>query len=223
MTTEHRTSARPALLLGLAILATIPPAVAQRPPTPPGGKGHEQGALDPASKVVDDVAIPTPGALTPQTTARAFVESFLVGLAQRTPSVVHETYLAPHLRQVMPLEQFVADLRDLRAAAGPMSRMSVTYLRQRNATREGEIDGGWATYLGAFERDPRVAFRVDFERGEVGLWQVTSFTIDSPQLERLRKARAAAGSAGSAPATGEAPAEPPAKEPPASAESGGGR
>ena len=221
MTTEQRRLARTAL--ALATLGILHAAAAQQPPGPPGGQGHKQGAIDAASKTADDVAIPTPGALAPQTPARAFVESFLVGLAQRTPSLVHETYLAPALRQTMPLEAFVASLRDLRAAAGPLTRISVTYLRQRNATKEGEIDGGWATYLGAFEKDPRVAFRVDFERGEEGLWQVTSFTIDSPQLERLLKARTDAASAGSEPATGQAPVERPATEPPTSAESGGGR
>lgn len=220
MRTQQRSLA--GMAFALAALATVHPTAA-RQAVPPGDQARQQGSLDAASKAAADSSIPAPGAISVGTTARAFVESFIVGLAQRTPNLVHETYLAPALRSAMPLESFVAELRDLRAAAGPLTRLSVTYLRQRNAAKEGEVDGGWATYLGAFERDPRVAVRVDFERGPEGLWQVTSFTVDSPQLERLRKARAEAESSAIAPATGTEPAPPPAPRSPASAESGGGR
>lgn len=205
-------------LLGILSLALSGP-VAQEPPAPGGDTGSQRGALDPASKSADDADIPVPGALSPATPARAFVESFLVALAQRTPGVVHATYLSPGLRETMPIEAFLADVRDLRAAAGPLARLSVTYLRQRNAAAEGEIDGGWATYLAQFERDPRVAFRVDFERGAEGLWQVTSFTVDSPQVQRLRQARTQAAPEAAGPPTAKEPPAPP----PVSAESDGGR
>ena len=53
-------------------------------------------------------------------------------------------------------------------------------------------DRGQANYVLVFDRDGRVDAHVEFVRADDGLWKVTTYALDSPQLERFYQAHTAA-------------------------------
>ena len=144
-----------------------------------------------------DPRLLTPEMLTPEVQPRLFVDSFLVSLFTMDSGVVYDAYLHPDLQAILSREAFHEQVATLEAVVGPLTRATVTYLRQVNKKYDG-MDGGWTEHLLTFERDPRVHSRVEFRRVTGGHWKVLSSRIDSAQLDRLQREREAARLAGEA-------------------------
>ena len=146
-----------------------------------------RGARVPGARSPDDTAIPAPAHLQTTTTPRAFVESFLVAVGTGDAQVVHETYLHERFKQQFPQAPFVRRMGELIGAVGELEFLAIQHLRQKNGV--GSVpDQGQADYVLVFDRDRRVEAHVEFVRGADGLWKVTTYSLDSPQLQRLYQA-----------------------------------
>lgn len=157
-----------------------------------GPQRRSRGTPVKASRAFDDPMIPSPEELGPDTPARAFVESFLVALAGRQQGEVYDLYLDKRFQVQVSRESFVRHMDELTKVLGQLDRLAVVYFRQDN--EDGPLpDRGRADYVLVFERDPRVDAHVEFERGGDRLWRVTNYSLNSPLLERLYRARSAAG------------------------------
>jgi hypothetical protein len=165
---------------------------------------------------VGDDSLLTPEQMTPETDSRRVVDSFLVGAFTGDLDTVYDAYLHPEVQADVTREDFTAQIMQMRQAAGSLSRVILTYLRETPRTYEG-MDGGWTENLLVFERDPRVGARVDFRRVEDGHWKIFNYAFSSQQLERALAAKAAAMEAAKGVPAGSdenAAAETPASEPP---------
>ena len=193
-------------LVAVGLVAAIPN------PAPQTGKaGGIKTVVD-----VDDPSLLTVEQMSPESDSRRVVDSFLVAAFTGDLDMVYDAYLHPEVQDEVTREEFAASIMQLRQAAGRLSKVILTYLRETPRTYDG-MDGGWTENLLVFERDPRVEARVDFRRVEGGLWKIYNYAFASKQLERALAAKAAALDAGRqvpAPAEKSGTAETPAKEPP---------
>ena len=142
-------------------------------------------------RLPDDPNIPAMADVTAETGPREFVESFLISMMREEPAAIYDSYLHPTFRSRVSRDVFADRMDEIMDVLGDIEKIGVAYLRQDNAD-ETRPDRGRADYAMAFQRDPRVAMSVSFERTPDQHWKITSYNVTSAALDRFFRSRSAA-------------------------------